>query len=84
MLHLPIAEVGFGLTMAGLVGLLAGIPIGDMADRRGQREVVLITLLLLAVTMAGYIFITNFAVFAVVATLDMLATSASNAAPAAD
>ena len=80
VLHLPIAEVGFGLTMAGLVGLLAGIPIGDVADRRGQREVVLITMLLLAVTMAGYIFITNFAVFAVVASLDMLATSASNAA----
>lgn len=79
-LHLPIAEVGLGLTMAGLVGLLAGVPIGDLADRRGQREVVLITMLMLAATMACYIFITSFAVFALVATLDMLATSASNAA----
>jgi MFS family permease len=79
-LHLPTAEVGLGLTIAGLIGLLAGIPIGDLADRRGPREVVLITMLVLAVTMTCYVFISDFAVFAVVVTADMLATSASNAA----
>jgi MFS family permease len=78
--HLPAAQVGIGLTVAGLIGLLAGIPVGDVADRRGPREVQLLTLVLMAVTMAGYIFIDSFAVFAVVATVDMLATSASNAA----
>ncbi len=77
---LPAAQVGIGLTVAGLIGLLAGIPVGDLADRRGPREVQLVTLLLMAVTMAGYVFIDSFAVFAVVATVDMLATSASNAA----
>ncbi len=77
---LPVVQVGAGLTVAGLVGLLAGIPVGRLADRRDPRQVQLVTLLLMAVTMACYVFVDNFAVFAVVATVDMLAASASNAA----
>jgi hypothetical protein len=33
VVHLPVGRVGLGLTIAGLIGLAAGIPIGDLADR---------------------------------------------------
>jgi predicted MFS family arabinose efflux permease len=78
--HLPATQVGIGLTVAGLIGLLAGIPVGEIADRRDPRQVQLVTLVLMAVTMACYVFVNSFAVFAIVATVDMLAASASNAA----
>ncbi|MFY0406194.1 MFS transporter [Solicola sp. PLA-1-18] len=44
---LSATSVGVGLTIAGLFGLLAGIPLGHLADRRGGREL-LIWLLALA------------------------------------
>ena len=78
--HLPPARVGLGLTIAGLIGLLAGLPVGNVADRRGPREVVIATMLLMAVTTTGYVFIKSFAAFTLVATVDLLANSASNAA----
>jgi MFS family permease len=34
---LSIAQIGLGLTIAGLFGLLAGVPLGHLADRRGPR-----------------------------------------------
>jgi hypothetical protein len=79
-LGFSVAEVGLGLTVAGLIGLLAGVPMGHLADRRGPRGVVVVSLLVLAVTMAGYIFVTRLWVFVLVAIADMLATSASRAA----
>jgi sugar phosphate permease len=33
------AQVGVGLTCAGLVGLLSGVPLGHVADRVGPREI---------------------------------------------
>jgi MFS family permease len=40
VLHLSPAKTGLGLTIAGLVGLLSGVPMGDLADRRGPRGMV--------------------------------------------
>jgi len=44
-------EVGLGLTIAGLFGLLSGIPLGHLGDRYGARE--LIIWLLIGATLAA-------------------------------
>jgi len=80
VVHLPAAQVGLGLAIAGLVGLLAGFPAGNLADRHGPRGVALAALLLQAVTMAAFLFIHGWAVFTLLATVDRLASSAFNAA----
>ncbi|MBM0274965.1 MFS transporter [Micromonospora tarensis] len=36
--HLPAVQVGAGLSIAGLIALLAGVAAGHLADRRGARE----------------------------------------------
>jgi MFS family permease len=77
---LPAARVGAGLTLAGLVGLLAGVPAGDLADRHGPRAVQLVTLAIQTVTMLGFVLVHSWWVFTLVATLDRLADSANNAA----
>ncbi|MGH3358616.1 MAG: MFS transporter [Nocardioidaceae bacterium] len=38
-------EVGLGLTLAGLVGLAVGIPLGHLSDRVGARELLMLLLL---------------------------------------
>lgn len=81
--HLSSAKVGFGLTISSLIGLVAGVPIGDLADRHGPRSVVRVTLLVQFLATLGYLFIHDFAVFLVVATVDMLAMNANNAADGA-
>jgi MFS family permease len=79
-LGLPFTEVGIGLTVAGLIGLLAGVPMGHLADRRGPRGVAVLSLVVLALTMAGYVLVTSFWTFVVVSIAEMLATSALRAA----
>ncbi|MEV6694564.1 MFS transporter [Micromonospora sp. NPDC051196] len=39
---LTAAEFGIGITVAGLVGMLAGMPFGYLADRIGPREVLFV------------------------------------------
>lgn len=80
VVHLPAAQVGAGLTIAGLCGLAAGIPAGNLADRYGPRTIWLTTLALQAVTMAAFVFIDSWLAFTLVATLDRLAGTASGAA----
>jgi MFS family permease len=76
-------QVGLGMTISGLIGLLAAIPVGDLADRRGPREVVRAAILVQAVTAAGYIFIHGFAEFVAVTTVSMLSMSAGMSADGA-
>ncbi|MFD9613395.1 MFS transporter [Streptomyces sp. NPDC059083] len=80
VVHLPAAQVGVGLTIAGLVGLLAGIPAGNLADRYGPRTVWLVAVGTQAVTMAAFVLIDDWATFTLVATLDRLGATASGAA----
>ncbi|WP_411125602.1 MFS transporter [Streptomyces sp. x-19] len=80
VVHLPAAEVGVGLTVAGLTGLLAGIPAGNLADRYGPRTIWLTSLALQAATMAAFVFIHSWGTFTLLATLDRLAATASGAA----
>lgn len=80
VVHLPAARVGVGLTVAGLVGLLAGIPAGNLADRYGPRTVWLTSVMLQAATMAAFVLIDDWVTFTLIATLDRLAATATGAA----
>ncbi len=78
--HLPATQVGAGLTIAGLCGLAAGIPAGNLADRYGPRAVWLTALVLQAATMAAFVLIDSWPAFTLVAALDRLAATAAGAA----
>ncbi|MFJ3793228.1 MFS transporter [Kitasatospora sp. NPDC090091] len=80
VVHLPATQVGVGLTIAGLSGLAAGIPAGNLADRYGPRAVWLTALALQAVTMAAFVCIDSWLAFTLVATLDRLAATSGGAA----
>lgn len=77
---LPLAKVALGMGIAALVGLLAGIPVGHLADRRGPREIYLLTLLVRAGSMAALVFVHTFWLFVVVVCVTQLANSAGGAA----
>ncbi|MFD8707295.1 MFS transporter [Kitasatospora sp. NPDC059648] len=80
VVHLSAAQVGAGLTIAGLCGLAAGIPAGNLADRYGPRAVWLSALVVQAATMAAFVLIDSWLAFTLVATLDRLAATAAGAA----
>jgi len=83
VVHLSSVQVGLGLTISGLIGLVAGVPIGDLADRVGSRTVVRATFLVSFLSTLGYLFIRDLAAFIVVSTIDMLAMNANAAADGA-
>ncbi len=80
VVHLQAAQVGIGLTIAGIIGLLAGIPAGDLADRHGPRLIRFAALAAQTTTMVGYLFIHSFGPFVLFATLGQLSLSAGSAA----
>ena len=49
---LSTAQVGLGLTLAWLVGFLTGVPLGNLADRRGPRGVAVLLALTTAASVA--------------------------------
>ncbi|HKE77683.1 MAG TPA: MFS transporter, partial [Solirubrobacteraceae bacterium] len=63
------AAVGVGLTISGLLGMVAGVALGHVSDRVGPREVTLALLGVEAVTVALFVFVHSFAAFLVVACL---------------
>lgn len=76
VVHLSTEQVGIGMTVAAIVGILAGIPVGQLTDRRGPREVARVTLLVQGGVTFCYIFIHGFVAFLVVASLEMLCINA--------
>lgn len=80
---LSAGQVGVGMTIAGLIGLLAAIPMGDLADRRGPREVVRAAILAQALAAVAYLFIHSFAEFVAVTTVSMLSMNAGMSADGA-
>ncbi|HLK77570.1 MAG TPA: MFS transporter [Streptosporangiaceae bacterium] len=81
VVHLSAERAGLALTIAGLVGLLASMPMGRLADRRGPRDVARLTTLVLALAAAGYVFFAHsFVSYLLVAIVDGAALSSSNTA----
>jgi len=64
---LSTAEVGLGLTFAWLVGFLTGVPLGNLADRRGARGVAVILALTTAAGVGSFLVVRSFALFLVAA-----------------
>ncbi|GAA2356917.1 MFS transporter [Catellatospora methionotrophica] len=61
--------VGIGLTVGSLVGVGAGVLIGDLADRRGAREVVVVAMALEAIASLGLVLVDSLWSLIAVATL---------------
>lgn len=83
VLHLTTTQVGLGLTIGGLIGMFAGMPIGELADRHGPREIVLATLLIQFLVTASWLFIRGFGAFIAVSAVEVLCFDAYGAANAA-
>ena len=73
------AQVGAGMTLAGVAGLLAGTPLGCLADRVGAREVYAALLALQAVVALAYLAVGGLLAFVVVACLAEAARAGSGA-----
>ncbi len=76
-------SVGVGLTIAALVGLVASVPFGRLADRRDPRTLRAVLQLLQAVVAASYLLIDSVASFVVVAVLSALLATGNLAVRAA-
>ncbi|MFE4975659.1 MFS transporter [Kitasatospora sp. NPDC056651] len=77
---LPAAQVGAALTIAGVIGLCAGIPGGHLADRRGARTIMMVALAVQAVSMAALVLVESWAALTIIATVDQIAAAAGGAA----
>ena len=78
VVHLTAARAGLALTIAGLVGLLAAMPMGALADRRGPRGISRLAMLLMAASAVGFVlFARDFGTYLIVATVQGAALSAS-------
>jgi MFS family permease len=76
--HLTAQNSGLALTIAGLVGLLAAMPMGALADRRGPRDITRLAMLLMAASAVGFVlFARDFVSYLIVATVQASALSAS-------
>ncbi|MFU8851433.1 MFS transporter [Micromonospora sp. SL1-18] len=76
-------SVGAGLTVAGLVGLTASVPLGGLADRRDPRTLRAVLQVCQAIVAAAYLLVGSFPAFLAVAVLDALLTSGNLAVRAA-
>ncbi|WP_410814050.1 MFS transporter [Micromonospora sp. 067-2] len=76
-------SVGLGLTVTGLVGLTASVPLGGLADRRDPRTLRAVLQVAQAVVAATYLLVDSLPVFLLVATLDALLISGNLAVRAA-
>ncbi|MEV7601920.1 MFS transporter [Kitasatospora sp. NPDC089797] len=67
VLGLSAAQLGFGMTAAGLCGVLASVPAGRAADRWGARRVLVVLVSAEAVGTAGYALVHSYPAFLVLA-----------------
>jgi MFS-type transporter involved in bile tolerance (Atg22 family) len=75
---LTAGQVGLGLTVANLFGLLCTVPIGRLADRFGPRPALLVTYAGLAVLFALYCWVGSFAAFVVLTSLISIGETSVN------
>jgi predicted MFS family arabinose efflux permease len=66
---LSAAQVGIGLTCAGLAGMVSGIPLGHLGDRLGPREMQIGLVAVVAVLTLLYTVVQSFWQFAVLASV---------------
>ncbi|GAA1123042.1 MFS transporter [Kribbella jejuensis] len=66
---LTTAQVGVGLTVAWLLGFLAGVPLGNLADRKGARGTAVLLALSTATAVASFLVVRSFAGFLIAAIL---------------
>lgn len=57
---LSATQVGIGLSIAGLCGLLSGVPMGHLGDRIGGRELIIVLLLFGALAAAAAAFVETY------------------------
>ncbi|MGC4939694.1 MFS transporter [Kribbella sp. DT2] len=80
---LSVHEVGLGLTVAGLVGLIVSTPLGVVADRLGPNRAYVAFLLLQAVTMTALTQVRSFGLFVAVVGVTAIADSGQRGAKGA-
>jgi hypothetical protein len=78
--HLPAAQVGLGLGVAGAASLLIAIAVGHLADTRGARGVYAATLVVRALGTAGFLVADSFWPFVIAVCAATGAHSAGQAA----
>jgi MFS family permease len=74
------AHTGAVITVAGLIGLLVGLPAGGLADRCGTRWVVLPAMALQAIGLGCYVLVRSIPVYAAVAICVVIGERAAYAA----
>jgi len=74
------AEAGVGLTVGSLIGFGAGVFVGDQADRRGARAVVIAAMLVEAVASVGLLLVHNIWTLILVATVASVGRAGSGSA----
>jgi MFS family permease len=79
VVHLSGAHVGIGLTIAGALGLLVGVPLGHVADRTGPREVLFILMLGEGLSTAAYVLVGSYVAFLVAAAFVVVIHQGSSA-----
>ncbi len=65
--HLSVGEVGAGLSIGALAGLLGTLPVGYLADRFPPRSILVGICLWRAACFVGYVFVRSFLPFAIIA-----------------
>lgn len=61
--RLTAAQVGLGLTVAGVCGVLAGVPAGRLADRWGARRTLVVLFCVETIGVLGYTTVRSMAAF---------------------
>ncbi|MCK2214343.1 MFS transporter [Actinomadura sp. ATCC 31491] len=77
---LPPAQIGLGLTVGWAAGMLAGVPLGHLADRRGPRGVAVALAVATAAAVAAFALVRSFEAFLLVACLYGIAQTGLSAA----
>ncbi|MCX5401987.1 MFS transporter [Streptomyces sp. NBC_00102] len=77
---LSVTQVGLAMGVAALVGLVAGVPAGRVADRHGPRETYLVIQCVQAAAMAALVLVHSFWAFVLTISLTQFAASAGAAA----
>ncbi|WP_232838984.1 MFS transporter [Streptomyces triticisoli] len=77
---LSAGDVGIGLGVAGVVGLLAAVPVGRLADNRGPRRTLLYMYGIQAASAGAVPFVGNLATFILVACVSALSAQGARTA----